>query len=221
MIKALHFLLALTGVLGAVSMLPAAHAQDVAQGKSKAAMCIGCHGIAGYQASFPEVYRVPMISGQNAKYIVASLNAYKKGERKHPSMRGIAGSMTDADMADLAAYYEQHGSAAVKPVADVSVPAPSVEVAALLTKGACSSCHGPNYSKPIDPGYPKIGGQHADYLAAALRAYASNDHPKWGRANAIMAGQVKQFSAPELKAMAKYIGSLPGELRTVPQNKFK
>jgi mono/diheme cytochrome c family protein len=53
-------------------------------------MCIGCHGIAGYQASFPEVHKVPMISGQNAKYITASLVAYKKGERKHPTMRAIA-----------------------------------------------------------------------------------------------------------------------------------
>src|SRR6476620_264061 len=56
---------------------------------AKVAMCIGCHGIKGYQASFPEVYRVPMISGQSGKYIVSALNAYKKGERKHPSMRAI------------------------------------------------------------------------------------------------------------------------------------
>ena len=53
-------------------------------------MCIGCHGIPGYKATFPEVYPVPMIGGQSAKYIENALNAYKKGERKHPSMRGIA-----------------------------------------------------------------------------------------------------------------------------------
>ena len=78
---------------------------DVKAGEQKNAMCIGCHGIHGYQASFPEVYRVPMISGQNAKYIVAALNAYKKGERKHPSMRALSESLTDQDMADLAALY--------------------------------------------------------------------------------------------------------------------
>ena len=67
-------------------------AQDgkVDAGEKKAAMCIGCHGIPGYQASFPEVHKVPMISGQNDKYIAAALNAYRKGERKHPTMRGIA-----------------------------------------------------------------------------------------------------------------------------------
>ena len=65
-------------------------------------MCIGCHGIKGYQASFPEIHKVPMIAGQGAKYIVAALTAYKKGERKHPAMRGIAASLSDQDMADLA-----------------------------------------------------------------------------------------------------------------------
>ena len=56
---------------------------DAKVGERKIAMCIGCHGIAGYQASFPEVYKVPKISGQGAKYIVSALNAYKQGERKH------------------------------------------------------------------------------------------------------------------------------------------
>jgi cytochrome c553 len=74
---------------------------------AKVEMCVGCHGIPGYKASFPEVYRVPMIGGQSAKYIEAALQAYKKGDRKHPSMRGIAASMSDQDIADVAAYYSQ------------------------------------------------------------------------------------------------------------------
>lgn len=218
MSKAITLLAALAGAL---SFMTAAQAQDAAAGEKKAAMCIGCHGIKGYQASFPEVHKVPMISGQSAKYIVASLQAYKKGERKHPTMRGISISLTDADMADLGAYYEKHGASMIKPVADTPAAAPSAEVAALLAKGACASCHGANYSKPIDPSYPKIAGQHADYLAVALRAYATTGNPHVGRGNAIMAGQVKQFKPAELKAMAQYIGSLPGELRTVPQPKFR
>jgi cytochrome c553 len=215
MSKAITLLLALAGVIST------AQAQDAAAGEKKAAMCIGCHGIVGYQASFPEVHKVPMISGQGAKYIVAALNAYKKGERKHPTMKGIAVTLTDADMADLAAYYERHGASSVKPVADTPAKAPTAEVAALLTKGACVSCHGANFSKPIDGSYPKIAGQHADYLYVALKAYKVEGNPQVGRGNAIMAGQVKQFSPAELKAMANYIGSLPGELRTVPQSKFR
>ena len=72
---------------------------------SKIAMCVGCHAIPGYKSSFPTVYSVPKIGGQSAKYIENALQAYKKGDRNHPSMRGIAGSLTDQDMADLAAFY--------------------------------------------------------------------------------------------------------------------
>jgi cytochrome c553 len=208
-------------LLALAAFAPAAQAQDAAAGEKKAAMCIGCHGIPGYQASFPDVHKVPMISGQGAKYIANSLAAYKKGERRHPTMRGISASLSEKDMADLAAYYEKHGASSVKAVADMPAAQPSAEVAALLTKGGCVACHGANFSKPIDASYPKIAGQHADYLFVALRAYSIEGNSNVGRGNAIMAGQVKQFKRDELKLMAKYIGSLPGELRTVPQNKFK
>jgi cytochrome c553 len=66
---------------------------------------VGCHAISDYRADWPQVYRVPKLGGQNADYIIASLKAYKTGERKHPTMRGIAGSLTDQDMADIAVYY--------------------------------------------------------------------------------------------------------------------
>jgi cytochrome c553 len=214
-------LLLITSVLFAsVSMAQDAKPGSVTAGETKAAMCIGCHGIKGYQASFPEVHKVPMISGQNAKYIAASLAAYKKGDRKHPTMRAIAVSMTDQDMADLAAFYEQHGGKAASAPPD-GAPAASAEVNALLTKGACASCHGANYSKPIDPSYPKIAGQHADYLYVALKAYKTEANPQVGRNNAIMGAQVKQFSPAELKAMAEYLGSLPGELKTVKESYFR
>ena len=209
-------LVALAGLLSTGAAL----AQDVAAGQKKAAMCIGCHGIAGYQASFPEVHKVPMISGQNAKYIVAALNAYKKGERKHPTMRGISVSLTDQDMADLGAYYEQHGQSSVKNVAAAAV-APTPEVAALLNRGACASCHGVDYNKAIDGSYPKLAGQHADYLFVALRSYGLEGNPNIGRANAIMGAQVKQFKRAELKQIADYLATLPGDLRTVPQSKFR
>jgi cytochrome c553 len=210
-------LLALAGVV------PATHAQQAsatnATIESKVAMCIGCHGIKGYQASFPEVHKVPMISGQGAKYIAAALNAYKKGERKHPTMRGIAAPMTEQDIADISAYYERQGKGGAA-VPEQAAAAPA-DVAALLTKGACVSCHGANFSKPIDGSYPKLAGQHADFLYVALKAYKTEGNANVGRGNPIMGGQVKPFSNAELKAMANYIASLPGELQTVPQSKFR
>lgn len=80
-------------------------AGDAARGKKMTSMCIGCHGIEMYRTAFPQVYSVPKIGGQNPGYIVAALKAYRSGERNHPSMVGIAKSLSDADMADLAAYY--------------------------------------------------------------------------------------------------------------------
>ena len=203
--------------------VPAAMGQeikgDVKAGEHKIAMCVGCHGIKGYQASFPEVYKVPMIAGQGAGYIVSALNAYQKGERKHPSMRGIATSLSEQDMADLAAYYEALGKQEV-----VAMPAkaePKGKVAELIAKGACVSCHGTNFSTPIAPTYPKIAGQHADYLFVALKSYKTESHAVWGRSNAIMGGIAKQFSNAELKILANYVHSLPTELKTVPEAKFK
>ena len=69
------------------------------------AMCIGCHGIPGYKTAFPSVYHVPKIAGQQPAYLVNALKAYKSGERSHPSMRGIAGSLTEEEMNQIAAYY--------------------------------------------------------------------------------------------------------------------
>lgn len=214
---------AAAGLTAMASLLatPAAFAQDAAAGQTKAAQCIGCHGIAGYQASFPEVYKVPKISGQNAKYLVAALNAYKKGERKHPTMRSVAAGLSDKDMADLAAFYETHGASSVKAVAASGPAQAPAEVAALLAKGACASCHGADFNKPIDGAYPKLAGQHSDYLYASLRAYGAEGNPQVGRGNAIMGGQVKQFKRSELKAMADYMATLPGDVRTVPQSRFK
>jgi cytochrome c553 len=192
---------------------------DAKAGETKNAMCIGCHGIKGYQASFPEVYKVPMISGQGAKYITAALNEYKKGERKHPTMRAIADSLTDQDIADLAAHYSADGVVAAEPAK--AAKEPSTEVKALLAKANCASCHGDNFSKPIDPAYPKIGGQHADYLFVALKAYKTENNPKVGRGNAIMAGMAKQYTNAELKQLANYLGSVEGDLKTIPQKKFR
>jgi cytochrome c553 len=95
---------------GAMQAAPAAFAADIVGNPAnvsanKLEMCIGCHAIPGYKATFPEVFQVPKIGGQNAKYIEAALKAYQKGDRKHPSMKGIAVSLSDQDIADIAAYY--------------------------------------------------------------------------------------------------------------------
>jgi cytochrome c553 len=216
--KLLTTLLLPLALAGAV--VPAAQAQDAKAGEKKNAMCIGCHGIPGYQSSFPEVHKVPMIAGQGAKYIASALTAYQKGERKHPTMRAIAASLSEQDIADLAAFYELQGKgdAAAPPAA---VPEPPAAVAALLARGNCASCHGANFNTPIDGSYPKLAGQHADYLYVALKEYQIRNNAQVGRSNPIMGGMVAPFSRQELKLLANYLGSLPGTLKTVPEPRFR
>jgi cytochrome c553 len=208
--------------LGSVTF--SAQAQDVKAspqaGEKKAAMCIGCHGIPGYQASFPEIHKVPMISGQGAKYIAAALTAYQKGERKHPTMRSIAATLTEQDIADLSAFYEQQGKGAAA-AETKALPQPSEQVAKLLDQGKCSSCHGANFSAPIDGSYPRLAGQHADYLYVALKAYQINNNPQMGRSNAIMAAIAQPFTPAQLKLIAQYLSTLPSDLHTVPQSRFR
>ena len=193
---------------------------DIKAGEKKVAMCIGCHGIAGYQASFPEIHKVPMISGQGAKYIMSALTAYQKGDRRHPTMRGIAQGLSEQDIAYVAAYYEAHGRTEGKPELPKAA-AGSARATELLAKGACVSCHGENFSKPLDPSYPKIAGQHSDYLFVALKSYKADKAALVGRNNGVMAGIAGQFSNAELKELASYVASLPSDLKTIPQSKFR
>lgn len=107
-------LIAVPGLASAQSAAPAAAAApapaaapvgNAAAGSEKNQMCGGCHGISGWRTAYPEVYQVPKIGGQHPEYIIKALMAYKSGERQHPSMRAIAASLSDQDMADLAAFY--------------------------------------------------------------------------------------------------------------------
>ncbi len=82
---------------------------DPARAEKHLSACIGCHGIAGYRTAFPTVYSVPKLGGQHEAYLVSALKAYRDGGRSHPSMQAIAASLSDQDMADLAAYYARGG----------------------------------------------------------------------------------------------------------------
>jgi len=223
--KLLTTMISLTGLAVACATAPAL-AQNVTPnaeaGGRKVQMCVGCHGIVGYQASFPEIHKVPMIAGQSASYITAALNAYKGGDRKHPTMRAIADSLSEQDIADVAAYYSTLGLAEGDAPPEAAARQPSEKVQALIARNAdnnCTKCHGANFNTPNDGTVPKLAGQHADYLFVALKSYRAN-HVYLGRSNAVMGGQVKPFSNAELKELANYISSLPGELKTVPESRI-
>jgi cytochrome c553 len=84
--------------------LAAAQAGNPAAGERKSATCAGCHGIEGWRNAYP-AYHVPKLGGQHAEYIVAALKAYQTKQRSHPTMQAIAATLSEQDMADLAAFF--------------------------------------------------------------------------------------------------------------------
>jgi cytochrome c553 len=105
-------------MIGAITTLACfavtAHADIVGNakaGQDKVAMCIGCHGIPDYRTAYPEVYHVPILGGQNAQYLINALKGYQKGDRHFETMHAIAASLTEQDIADIAAYYASRTAA--------------------------------------------------------------------------------------------------------------
>ena len=94
----------LLGVICAASLSNVAATGDVIAGQVKALPCMGCHGIPGYFNVYP-TYHVPRVKGQHPDYIVYALQAYRDGQRQHPTMRAQAASLSEQDMADIAAYF--------------------------------------------------------------------------------------------------------------------
>ena len=95
-------------------------------------------------------------------------------------------------------------------------PAQAADIAngkALADAHNCAACHGPNLNKPVSPEYPKLAGQHSDYIYWALRQYQmGNGNPHLGRNNSIMQAQVQNLSPNDMKDLAAYIESLSGDL---------
>ena len=102
---ALTFVTAILVALCGHALAQGAPKGNAEAAKSKISLCIGCHALVGYKTAFPAVYHVPMIGGQSADYLTKALQAYRAGDRNHPSMRAVAQSLSDQDIADLAAYY--------------------------------------------------------------------------------------------------------------------
>ncbi len=100
LLLALGMLLAFSGVTQA--------AGDAVAAKGKTSMCEGCHGIPGYKTAFPTAYHVPKLGGQHAEYIIKALEGYKNGTRSHPTMTGLAKTLSQQDIEDFAAYYAKN-----------------------------------------------------------------------------------------------------------------
>jgi cytochrome c553 len=183
-------------ILSAAFLLPAsARAEgDPERGRKLAYTCMGCHGIENHKNAYPN-YSVPKLGGQHAAYMIAALAEYEAKARWHPTMRGLAATLSDQDKADIAAYFE--GPA---PVTTGATP-----VGTMPTAGqACMACHGAD-GVGILPEYPTLAGQHEDYLRQALRDYRSGK-----RQNAIMNGFAATLTDADIRELAAYFARQPG-----------
>ncbi|MEL7536966.1 MAG: c-type cytochrome [Pseudomonadota bacterium] len=194
-------ILAMALGFGLFSPLAALAEGDGDRGKVLAYTCLGCHGIDGYRNAYPS-YRVPMLGGQSDAYIQVALKAYRSGEREHATMRAQAASLSDADIADLAAYFTGLGAADIE---ESSSPAP--EKAAL-----CTACHGAN-GVGVQPEWPTLSGQHEDYLVNSLLQYQGATVNK--RNNAVMAGIVTTLTEKDIRELAAYYASFGGLYTTL------
>lgn len=160
---------------------------DAKHGKAISYTCLGCHGIEGYKNAYP-MYSVPKLEGQHPEYLAAALQEYRNGDRAHLTMHAQASTLSDQDIADIAAYF------AGKPLVSQGKPAGTPPQAATL----CVSCHGQD-GVAIAPAYPSLAGQHEDYIARAIDEYR-----KGGRKNPIMKGFAATLKDEDIDVISKY-----------------
>ena len=186
---------------------PAQAAGDPGAGKFKFSTCLGCHGIPGYTNAYP-TYHVPRLGGQHADYIVAALKGYQSGERKHPTMHANAFSLSEQDMAEIAAYVSQ-----IKPAIEEQRIIKGNIAEGQKKIQICATCHGEDGNGNKDnpnPTYPRLAGQHEDYLRKALADYKSG-----ARSNPIMSGMAAPLSEQDQADLAAYFASQKNGLYVV------
>jgi cytochrome c553 len=171
-----------TGAATAVT----SHPGNAAAGKSKSALCAGCHGVDGVGAGLAG----PNLAGQKEAYIVAAVKAYATHARDNPLMAAMSSGLSDGDAENLAAYFSASQCRNAKP-ADPALAAAAHEKAAV-----CVACHGAN-GISSNPLWPNLAGQTREYLVGALKAYKSGS-----RTNAIMGGVAKDLNDADIEKLA-------------------
>lgn len=179
-----------------VLLQPAAFAEgDPAQGQVLGYTCMGCHGAEGYRNAYPS-YHVPRLGGQKGAYIEASLQAYRDGNRPHPTMQAQGGSLSDQDIEDLAAYFASFGAASDEVVA--------ADVAGSDAAAICVTCHG-TAGDAVVPAPPTLSGQHEDYLERALRQYKDGT-----RSGNVMTAFAAALTDAEIEMLARFYSRRDG-----------
>jgi cytochrome c553 len=194
--------LTLTGVAHS-SEAKAAAKPDLAAGEAKAtAVCSACHAADGGRGA--PTY--PILQGQHPQYLAKQLTEFKEGKRKNAVMGGMAASLSPEDIRNVSAFYAtkkaKDGFAKNKDTVALGEKIYRGGIAK-KTVPACAACHGPN-GAGIPAQYPRLGGQHADYVKAQLTAFRQGDRTN----NAQMSSIAANLSDKEIDALSDYIAGL-------------
>ncbi|WP_460232074.1 c-type cytochrome [Aurantivibrio plasticivorans] len=204
-------------LMGALSMAQGAAAQgDAAAGEPLTAVCAACHGADGN--SLAPIY--PSLAGLGEKYLTKQLQDIKSGERAIPEMTGLLANMSDQDLANVAAFYDSK-PAALTGAKEMTVRVNSGADVDALRLGeqlyrygnpesgvaACTGCHSPTGQGNDPAGYPRLGGQHADYVVKQLESFRDGVRVNDGNEQT-MRGVAKHLSNAEIQAVANYIAGL-------------
>jgi cytochrome c553 len=176
---------------------------DLAAGEAKATtVCMACHAVDGSRGT----PTFPILQGQHAAYIVKQLTEFKSGKRKNAVMSGMAAGLSEADMANVAAFYHsKKAKDGVSTNKDLVTLGEKIYRGGIASKAvpACAGCHSPN-GAGIPAQYPRLAGQHADYVKTQLTAFRQGDRTNSAQMTAIAA----ILSDKEIAALSDYIAGL-------------
>jgi len=198
----LALLTSAAGTVLAAEAAPAAFKADPAKGAQLSASCQACHTADGSRGSPAN----PILQGQHPEYIVKQLTEFKTGKRKNAIMMGMAATLSEDDMKQVAAFYASKsakpGFAKLKETVSLGE---QIYRGGILAKAvpACAGCHSPN-GAGIPAQYPRLSGQHADYAEAQLLAFRSGVRGN----NAQMTTIAGKMNEREMKAVSDYVAGL-------------
>lgn len=186
------------------TMLFAANAADVEAGKAKSMLCAGCHGADGNSMAATW----PKLAGQHAGYLVKQLKEYKSGVRVDPTMQGMASTLDDQGMEDVAAYF---ASQQIKPS---TFDKSKVALGESIYRGgitqaavpACMGCHSPDGSGNEPANFPSLKSQHVDYTVAQLKKF--RDGSRANDSGEMMRSVAARMTDDEIQAVAAYIAGI-------------
>jgi cytochrome c553 len=175
---------------------------DPAKGQEISAVCGACHTSDGSRGA--PAY--PILQGQHPEYLVKQLAEFKSGKRENAIMKGLVTALNEADMKNVAAFY---AGKQAKP--GFAKHKDTVQLGEKIYRGgiqerqvpACAGCHSPN-GAGIPAQYPRIGGQHADYLTAQMTAFREGKRANSAQMQAIAA----RLSDKEVAAVSDYVAGL-------------